>query len=188
MVEKRHVYLTGLRGTGKTTVGHALATAVGRTVIDLDGVVSANAGKSIREIFQAGGEKSFRELESQALECVSQTEQAVISLGGGAILRESNRAVIRATGICFWLECSPEILAERLRQDAASDDQRPALTSLDELQEIRETLKLRHALYEDAADYRIDTAGQTIDEVASQIIELLKADTETEHWFQNEKS
>jgi shikimate kinase len=173
MTNKEHIYLTGFRGTGKTSVGTLLAKSLGRTVIDLDGVVTANAGKSIREIFQDGGEVAFRDLESSALESVSQTENAVVSLGGGAILRDANRALIRSTGICFWLACDAETIARRLQQDKVSIEQRPALTTLDELQEIRELLQARHALYLEASDYRVATAGMTIEQVAEQIIELL---------------
>jgi shikimate kinase len=173
MTNKEHIYLTGFRGTGKTSVGTLLAKSLGRTVIDLDGVVTANAGKSIRDIFQDGGEVAFRDLESSALESVSQTGNAVVSLGGGAILRDANRALIRSTGICFWLECDAETIARRLQQDKVSMEQRPALTTLDELQEIRELLQARHALYQEASDYRVVTAGMTIEQVAEQIIELL---------------
>ena len=173
MTNKEHIYLTGFRGTGKTSVGTLLAKSLGRTVIDLDGVVTANAGKSIRDIFQDGGEVAFRDLESSALESVSQTENAVVSLGGGAILRDANRALIRSTGICFWLACDAETIARRLQQDKVSIEQRPALTTLDELQEIRELLQARHALYLEASDYRVATAGMTIEQVAEQIIELL---------------
>lgn len=171
--EKKHIYLTGFRGTGKTSVGALLARSLRRTVIDLDGVVTANAGMSISEIFQDGGEVAFRDLESDALESVSQTENAVISLGGGAILRAGNREIIRSTGVCVWLECDAENLAQRLQRDAVTGEQRPALTDLDELQEIRELLQARHPLYLEAADHRVDTAGKTIEQVAQQVIKLL---------------
>ena len=173
MTTTQHIYLTGFRGTGKTSVGSMLARSLGRTVIDLDGVVTANAGKSISEIFEAGGEVAFRDLESNALESVSQTENAVISLGGGAILRAENRAIIRSTGVCVWLESDAETIAQRLQQDDVTCQQRPALTTLDELQEIRELLQARHSLYQEAADYRIDTVGKTIEQVAKQVMELL---------------
>jgi len=142
-------------------------------VVDLDGVVAANAGKSIREIFQQGGESRFRDLESTALESVAQTSSSVISLGGGAILRDINRSIIQSTGICFWLDCDAETIAKRLRQDEASADQRPALTSLDELNEIRQLLQTRQAKYEEAADHRIDTSGRSIEQVSEAILERL---------------
>lgn len=173
MATTKHIYLTGFRGTGKTSVGSLLAKSLRRTVIDLDGVVTANAGKAISEIFQDGGEVAFRDLESSALESVSQTENAVISLGGGAILRAGNRAVIRSTGVCVWLDCDADTIARRLQQDVVSVEQRPALTTLDELQEIRELLQARHPLYQEAADHRLDTAGKTIEQVADEIMEWL---------------
>ena len=86
MKSKRHIYLTGYRGTGKTSVGALMARNLGRAIIDLDQVVEANAGKSIREIFAGGGEELFRKLETDALETVSGNDDSVISLGGGAIL------------------------------------------------------------------------------------------------------
>jgi len=174
MGNTEHIYLTGFRGTGKTSVGTLLARSLGRTVVDLDGVVAANAGKSIREIFRDGGEVAFRELESSALEAVVEMENAVISLGGGAILRAANRLVIRSTGTCFWLDCDAETIAQRLQQDEVSAEQRPALTQLDELEEIRELLKARQSLYQETADHRIDTACKTIEQVTKQIIEHLQ--------------
>ena len=173
MVNTKHIYLTGFRGTGKTSVGSLLARSLRRTVIDLDGVVAANTGKSISEIFRDGGEVAFRDLESTALESVSQTENAVVSLGGGAILRDGNRAIIRSTGVCIWLDCDADTIARRLQQDDASSEQRPALTTLDESQEIRELLKARYPLYQEAADHRLDTAGKKIEQVADEIMEWL---------------
>jgi shikimate kinase len=170
------IYLTGFRGTGKTSIGTLLAKSLGRTVIDLDGVVAANAGKSIREIFQQDGESSFRDLETTALESVAQTSNSVISLGGGAVLRDINRSIIQSTGICFWLQCDAETIAERLQQDEATGDQRPALTKLDELQEIRQLLQTRQAKYEDVADHRINTKGRSIEQVAEAILERLTQD------------
>ena len=83
-------------------------------------------------------------------------------------------SVFLSTGTCFWLHCDAETIAQRLRQDEVSAEQRPALTHLDELEEIRELLKARHAFYQDAADHRIDTSGKTIDQVTQQIIECLQ--------------
>lgn len=171
----RHLYLTGYRGTGKTSVGVSLAKSLGRPVIDLDQIVEANQGRSIREIFDEGGESLFRELETAALATVCEAPPAVISLGGGAILRAENRDRLRGTGICFWLDADAETIAQRIRDDSLTTDQRPALTSLGELEEIRQLLERRRPLYEQAADYRIDTSGKTVHQVADEILELLPA-------------
>ena len=146
-------------------------------MIDLDAVVSANAGKSISDIFAEGGEAKFRDLESTALETVSLAAPSVISLGGGTVLRAANRSIVRATGSCFWLDCDAETLAARLAHDPASDEQRPALTQLGGLGEIRELLNQRHPHYQDASDHRIDTAGKPIEQVADEIRSLIEAES-----------
>ena len=173
MDPSQHLYLTGYRGTGKSSVGVQLARILGRSIIDLDQVVEANAGKSIREIFDEGGESKFRDLESEALSTVSEAPPAVISLGGGAILREANRTIIRATGVCVWLDADAETIAGRIAADARSGDRRPALTSLGQLQEIRQLLSQRRDLYQQTAHHRIDTTEKPLDAVAREILGLL---------------
>ncbi|MFK8113527.1 MAG: shikimate kinase [Rubripirellula sp.] len=175
---KTHLYLTGYRGTGKTSVGVLLAKALNRPIIDSDQVVSANTGKSIREIFGVGGEAMFRDLETEALQTVSQAEASIISLGGGAVIRDENRKIIQATGECYWLDADPETIAARLQGDAATAEQRPALTSLPGLAEIRELMTQRRELYHSVADHRIDTSGKSIAEVAQAILEIFKSPSE----------
>jgi shikimate kinase len=169
MNSNQHLYLTGYRGTGKSAVGVALARQLDRPVIDLDQVIEANAGKSIRQIFDAGGEILFRNLESEALITVSQSDPAVISLGGGTILSEENRQVIKQTGFCVWLTANAETIVERINADAATAENRPALTSLDQLSEIRKLLRARNDFYADVADHQVDTEGQTIAEISQAI-------------------
>jgi shikimate kinase len=143
-------------------------------VIDLDHVVESDAGKSIREIFDDGGESTFRDLESDALRSVSSRAPAVISLGGGAILRAENRQIIQATGTCFWLDADAETIARRIAGDDATASQRPALTRLGELEEIRQLLVQRRDLYRSASRYRIETAGKSAQEVAGEILQIVR--------------
>jgi shikimate kinase len=170
----QHLYLTGYRGTGKTSVGVTLAKSLGRLVVDLDQVIEANAGKSIREIFDQGGEPLFRQLETEALMTVADAPQAVVSLGGGAVLSEENRGIIRRSGICFWLDADAETIAERIHHDQTTADRRPPLTSLGELEEIHQLLSERRNLYEAAANHRIETVGKSVDEVASEILSVVQ--------------
>ena len=170
MSESRHLFLTGFRGTGKSTVGVVLAERLGRPLIDLDQLIEERAGLSIREIFQQGGEPLFRDLESASLEEAVAGPASVISLGGGAILRESNRQRLAQSGVCFWLDADPETIFGRLSGDASTAERRPALTNLGELEEIRELLQRRRPLYEAAANYRIETAGKETQEVSEQIL------------------
>ena len=170
---EKHLYLTGYRGTGKSAVGVLLARQMQRAVIDLDQVIEANAGKSIREIFVEGGESLFRQLESEALATVSESDPAVISLGGGAILTAQNRALINRNGVCIWLRAQPETIAQRINADQTTAASRPPLTDKDQLSEIREMLERRHALYAATADFQIDTEQKSIAEVADEILDLL---------------
>jgi len=174
MNSNQHLYLTGYRGTGKSAVGVVLARILERPIIDLDQVIESNAGKSIRQLFDKGGEILFRELESEALLTVSQADPALISLGGGTILSEQNRQVIKQTGFCVWLTASAETIAERINADAATVENRPALTSLDQLSEIRELLEWRNEWYEDVSDLQIDTEGKTVDQVAADVLAQLE--------------
>ena len=155
-------------------MGVTLAKSLGRLVIDLDQVIEANAGKSIREIFEQGGEPLFRQQETEALRTVADAPPAVVSLGGGAILSEDNRGVIGQSGLCFWLDADAETIAERIHRDQTTADRRPPLTSLGELEEIRQLLTQRRNLYEAAASHRIDTGGKSVDQVAGEILALLR--------------
>jgi shikimate kinase len=170
--------LTGFRGTGKSAVGLMLGKLLDRPNIDLDQVIEASAGVSIRRIFQQGGESRFRDLESEALDRVIDQDPAVISLGGGAILRESNRRRIKSSGICFWLDADAQTIAGRLLQDPSTAQRRPPLTELSELEEIKQLLEKRYPLYQAAADHRIDTVGREVSEVAASILELWNASLE----------
>ena len=170
---EKHLYLTGYRGTGKSAVGVILARRLERPVIDLDQVIEANAGKSIREIFDDGGESLFRQLEREALATVSESDPAVISLGGGTILKEQNRQLIDRKGVCFWLRAEPETIAHRINADQTTSESRPPLTEMDQLSEIREMLVRRHDLYASSADFQIDTEGKTVECIADEILEFL---------------
>lgn len=170
-----HLYLTGYRGTGKTSVGSIVAQTIGRVLIDLDRLVEAEAGRSIREIFAAGGERSFRSLERAALVAIADQPAAVISLGGGAILSEPNREWIRSRGFCVWLDAAAGTVAERIAADPTSGSQRPPLTELDLADEVCQVLEQRRPLYRQSSDLRIVTDGKTIEQVAAEVVAGLPA-------------
>lgn len=168
-----HLFLTGYRGTGKSAVGSIVAQRLGRSLVDLDDLVEKNAGSSIREIFAERNEAGFRELESEALFALTDPSPLVVSLGGGAILRESNRRWIAENGFCVWLDADAKTIAERLFADESTESRRPALTDLDALAEISTVLDQRRPLYEAAADLRIWTAGRSIEQVADELIQAI---------------
>lgn len=169
------LYLTGYRGTGKTSVGAVLARRLDRPMIDLDHTVEQAAGRTIREIFAAGGEEAFRDAESECLEEVAHGPSAVVALGGGAILRPANRQLIRGSGRCIWLDADVDTLAERIAADTTTAERRPALTDRGQREEIRQLLETRRPLYRDVSDHRIDTAGKTVQEIAEEILARLES-------------
>ncbi|QDT06512.1 Shikimate kinase 2 [Rubripirellula lacrimiformis] len=172
MKTSAHIYLTGFRGTGKTSVAARLAAAWAMEKIDLDDVIEAAAGKSIRQIFAVGGESHFRDLETEALRLVAAGPKSIISLGGGAILRPENRTLIASTGQCIWLDATADEICNRVLADASTAERRPALTALSQREEITRLLAEREDLYRASSDYHVDTSGKSIDEVASEIVKI----------------
>ena len=111
---RRIIYLLGFMGSGKSTVGQLLAKALGWPFIDLDTLIEAGQGFSIREIFENSGEPFFRQVEHAALAEASKAEPAVIALGGGTYAQPPNVHLIReAGGTTVWLDCPPDILRSR---------------------------------------------------------------------------
>jgi shikimate kinase len=166
----RHLYLTGYRGSGKTTIGRLVASRLGRRCIDLDDEIETHAGRSIREVFADSGEATFRDLETAALVRVAADSAAVISLGGGAILRQKNRDVIAKTGIAVWLKIDADTVIQRLSGDATTAERRPSLTGLPPREEVESLLNKREPLYREVAVYEVDTAGQDIKTIADEIV------------------
>jgi shikimate kinase len=167
----QHLFLIGYRGSGKSSVGKRLATRLARPFFDSDEWIEQRANKSIRAIFAEDGEPVFRDIEAQVLhELSQQTVPSVLSLGGGAILRATNRDVIRAAGRCVWLTATPDRLASRIASDALTSERRPSLTSANVLDEISRVLSERQPLYAAAADIQISTDEKAIESIVEEIV------------------
>jgi shikimate kinase len=160
-------------GTGKTAVGKLLAEKLNRKFLELDWIIEEQAGKSIPDIFEQGGEIAFRELEIEATKKVSREKNAVIACGGGIVLNKINTDRLRENGRTVYLTASPQVILKRV---AAEKGQRPLLEVEDQLKTIREMLKYRNPFYERAADITINTSRLGIEAVAERIIEKLKED------------
>ncbi|MFC1757596.1 shikimate kinase [Planctomycetota bacterium] len=168
------ISLIGYRGTGKTTIGSLLAERLGWSCIDSDVQIEREMGCSIRQIFDSEGEDGFRDRESVVIEKLTRMYKVVLSLGGGAILRERNRMLIGTSGPVVWLTASPEELHRRISDDPASTTQRPNLTSIGGgLDEIKTVLETRLPLYRKCSDVEIDTEGKLPGEIVDEIINLL---------------
>lgn len=175
-----NLYLTGYRGTGKTTVGKLLAERLSWDWIDVDRWIESQAGKTVAEIFAEQGEPTFRKLEVDAIAELSRRDQLVLSLGGGAILAEETRARLRNSGRVYWLDASPESIAERIGATLGKQGSRPSLTShADPLAEIREVLAKRLPLYQEVSDCQVNTDGVEVIEVVNQIFNHFNASRST---------
>ncbi len=156
------IFLVGMRGSGKTTLGRALAARLGWLFADTDEMLCARCGKSISEIVQQEGWAGFRKRETALLHDVSRP-YTVVATGGGMILKEENRRFMKETGFCCYLEAPADLLARRLRDDP-KDAQRPPLkTGIETLVggdplrvELLALLRERDGLYKKAAHRRIN--------------------------------
>ena len=168
------ISLIGYRGTGKTTVGSLLAERLGWSSVDADIQLETDAGMSIRQIFDVEGELGFRNRETAVLEKLTRLHKSVLSLGGGIILREQNRKMIRNAGPAIWLTASPQELYRRIEGDPVSASQRPNLSSAGGgLEEITNLLNERIPLYKSCADFEVDTEAKSPGQIADEAIKLM---------------
>jgi shikimate kinase len=169
------VVLIGYRGSGKTTVGRKLADRLWQTFIDTDELITKRANKSIKDIFEQDGEEAFRDLEEQVIKEVSTLKEHVISVGGGAVLRESNRAALRSEGNkVIYLKADPKTLKDRIHADPETQATRPALTNLaGSLQEIEQLLLQREPLYRQLMHKELDVSNLTPEEACVYIVRLM---------------
>lgn len=151
------VALVGLSGSGKTSVGRALARAVSVPFLDLDTVIEETAGASVAKIFARRGEEGFRTLEAQALARVSaERGPMVLSSGGGVVLRPENRTLLRREYTVIWLDATPAILADRLR--GVTD--RPLLGE-DPAHDLMQMFEEREMFYAETAHHRLESSHET---------------------------
>ena len=165
LLEGVNVFLIGMMGSGKTTVGHLLASQLGYRFCDSDVVIEQVAGKTINEIFAESGEAAFRQIESQVLSELSSYTKLVIATGGGVVIKPINWSYLHH-GLIVWLDASVEVLIERLKEDTT----RPLLKQADPAQTLHQILEQRRGLYAEAdLHIRID-AKETPEQIASKIV------------------
>lgn len=169
------VGLIGYRGSGKSTVGAALAEKLSLACIDIDRLIVERAGKSIREIFEQEGEGAFRDLETRAVREISEKQDAVIAFGGGALDREENRLAISAAGAALvYLNCEPAELLRRIAADPRTAAARPHLTPLaGSLEEIQTVLDRREPIWRSMARHELNVTRMAPADAAEMISQLL---------------
>lgn len=170
MTDQHRVALVGLPGSGKTTVGRQLARRLGLDYLDSDHVIEQRLGCSIRTYFELEGEDSFREVESVVLDELTQKTGAVISTGGGSVMREINRQRLHARCQVVYLNAHPDELFRRLRHDV----NRPLLQVADPLTRLRDLHALRDPLYRATAHFIIETGRPSLAMLVNMIVMQLE--------------
>lgn len=163
-----NLVIVGFMGSGKTTIGDALATAAGMPHKDTDVIIEESAGTTISEIFRQQGEKAFRHLETRTLTILADTdtEPTVYSTGGGIVVEEINRPLLHQLGTVVWLRVRPETVIERL----GDDNTRPLLAGPDRDKKVQDLIDARYKAYESSADIIVDVDGKTPQEIVSEIL------------------
>jgi len=166
MRASRNLFLVGLMGAGKTTVGRQLARRLGKRFQDSDQEIEDRTGVKVSTIFEIEGEPGFRARESRVIEDLSETEDLVLATGGGVVLDPANRARLVARGYVIYLHAQPRDLWQRTRHDKS----RPLLQGVDPLVRLEELYAIRDPLYREVADLVIDTGRQGVGALVARVL------------------
>ena len=170
MSSQKNIFLIGLMGTGKTTVGRQLSRRLKMDFYDSDRVIEERTGADIPLIFEKEGETGFRKREAAIIDELTQKKSIILATGGGAVLDAKNRNHLINRGTVFYLKSNLKTLIERTSKDKSRPllhANEPAATILQRL------LDQRGPLYEETADYVIETANNSIHSVIQAIIKTL---------------
>ncbi|MHB1299634.1 MAG: shikimate kinase AroK [Burkholderiales bacterium] len=164
-----NIYLVGLMGAGKTTVGKMLAKQTGKAFYDSDQEIKSRTGVSISHIFEVEGESGFRIRESAVLEELTRLRDVVLATGGGTILSKENRSLLKENGTVIYLRASIGDLWARTRHDK----NRPLLQTEDPHARLAELFAVRDPLYREVADIVVDTSKQSVSSLVNHILQLI---------------
>ncbi|WP_249417574.1 shikimate kinase [Pusillimonas minor] len=167
------IFLVGMMGAGKTTIGRSLAKMLGREFIDLDQAIEARCGVPVSHIFEVEGEEGFRKRETLMLDEYSRQPGIVLATGGGAVLAAQNRHMLAERGVVVYLRASDDELYRRV----AKDRNRPLLQTANPRARVTELLAQRAPLYEEVAHVAFDTGSMPIAQAAGALVQLLKSTT-----------
>jgi shikimate kinase len=169
-VNLNNIFLVGMPGAGKTTVGRQLARRLQRNFIDADHEIEARTGVRIPLIFDIEGELGFRDREAKVIAEFATRKDLVVATGGGAVLRPENRAAMRQGGTVIYLNATPELLYERTKLDP----NRPLLQVDDPRRKLDELFAQRDPLYRDVADIVVNSLGGSIGQLVRQVEKQLQ--------------
>lgn len=169
--KRGNIFLVGLMGAGKTSVGRLLAKRLGHRFIDSDHEIEARTGVKIPVIFEIEGEAGFRARESAMIEELTRQDEIVLATGGGAILDPANRAALHSRGTVVYLRASVEDLWNRTRHDR----NRPLLQTADPRGRLEQLLVQRDPLYVETAHVIVDTGSQSLRTLVTRLEAALLA-------------
>lgn len=165
------VFLVGPMGVGKSTIGRRLAALLQRRFVDSDHEIERRTGARIPLIFEIEGEDGFRRREAAVIAELSAAPDTVMATGGGAVLNEGTRALLRSRGTVVYLHADLEVLVER----TCRDRNRPLLQTDDPRTRLEQIMREREPLYRAVADIIVDTSARNPDRVAREIITRFKS-------------
>ena len=157
-------------GSGKSTVGRQLSRRLRLPFFDSDQLIEQDLGCTIKDYFAREGEAAFRDVEERVIREATKGPSSVLATGGGAVLREANRAQLRAAGKVVYLRSTPEELYRRLRHDRV----RPLLQVADPLDKLRVMYAERDPLYREAAHYVIETGRPSVPTLVNMVVMQLE--------------
>ncbi|AFS35910.1 shikimate kinase AroK [Alteromonas macleodii] len=166
MAEKRNIFLVGPMGAGKSTIGRHLADELHLDFFDSDQEIERRTGADIAWIFDLEGEDGFRKREENVINDLTDKQGIVLATGGGSIVTKAVRNRLSARGIVVYLQTTIDKQVARTQRDK----RRPLLQNEDPEQVLRDLAEMRNPLYEEVADYIVDTDDQSARAVANQII------------------
>ena len=161
-----NIFLIGFMGVGKSTIAKLLAKRLGANLIEMDETIEAESGMSINQIFEEYGESHFRDLETALVKRVSQEGGAVVSCGGGAVLRLENVELMKKSGKIIFLSATPETIYDMVKNST----NRPLLNGNMNVEYIRGLMERRREVYENAADVVICTDGTWKSQIVEEIL------------------
>lgn len=166
---KKNIFLIGFMGAGKSTIAKLLKEKLDMKLVEMDARIVEEQGMTINDIFSKYGESHFRDIESQLILTIGNEGETVVSCGGGVVVRSENTDYMKKNGTIIFLSAKPETIYERVKD---SND-RPILNGHMNVEYIAELMEKRRALYEAAADIRIETDGKDADSICEEIIKAL---------------
>ena len=170
-MNEQNVYLVGMMGSGKTTIGRHLAGLLRFDFRDTDAIVEASTGADIGWIFDVEGEAGFRDREQRAIAEATMRKRIVLATGGGAVLRPENRCLLRQRGVVVHLDAQADVILDRVRRDR----RRPLLQGEDVAARVEALLAERQPLYRETAHFAVVTDSRPARQVASDILDRLRS-------------